>query len=542
MSFSTLVLLVSLVPLVLCGPPELPEPVSKAISIADVAAIRGHLKFLADDRCEGRDPGSKGSEIAAQYLVDRMKEIGLEPGMPDGTWYQPVPLTGIATDFGASSATLVAKGASFPLVFRDEFVATDESQEARADVDVDVVFVGYGIASKSEGWDDYKGVDVRGKVLLMLVNDPPSDDPKVFGGKALTYAGRWTYKYEEAARRGAVGAILMHRDSMAGYDWSVVRNSWGRPRPYVTGETDGRLKLAAWITEPKLRAVLKPLGLDVDEMVAAAGKRDFKPRPLDLRVKASLVSKRTDLAAVNVLGLLRGGAKKDEVVVCTSHYDHLGKRAEDPGDNVYNGALDNASGCAALLEVARMMKSMPAAPARSVLFAFVTAEEGGLKGSEYYVLHPTFPRDKIAANVNLDGVTVNGVPADYCAMGFDRSTLRPVMEEVAKEFDVKLTPDPKPELGHFYRSDHFNFAKAGIPVLYLTAGFTFRDRPLDWGRAQSEEYLKLRYHKPSDQYDPTWDLKGAVQTSRMCVDLVWRICEMGEMPRYLDGDEFAVAR
>ena len=531
---------IALALLVSCMPPDVPAPMQRALALADAASIRARLKFLSDDVCEGRDPGSRGSRIAAQYLVEQMKEIGLAPGMPDGTWFQPVPMTSIGTDLATSTVRLISKGEAFPMTFRDEFVATDESQEERADVDVDVVFVGYGIASKAQNWDDYKSVDVRGKVLLMLVNDPPSDDPKVFGGKALTYFGRWTYKFEEAARRGAVGAILMHRDSMAGYDWSVVKNSWGRPRPYVTGETDARLKMAAWISEPRLRQVLKPLGADVDEMIAAAGRPDFKPRPLDLRVKATIVSKLTTLDSVNVLGLLEGGAKKDEVVVCTSHYDHLGKRAEDPGDNVYNGALDNASGCAALFEVARMSKALPEPPARSILFAFVTAEESGLKGSEYFVLHPTFPRQKIAANVNLDGVTVNGVPADYVAMGFDRSTLKPVMEEVAKQFDVALAPDPKPDLGHFYRSDHFNFAKAGIPVIYLTAGFTFRDKPLTWGREQSDEYLKLRYHRPTDQYEPTWDLMGAVQTARMTAVLTWRIAGLAEMPRYLPGDEFAV--
>lgn len=539
-----LALLLSPSPEAATGLAALPENVRFAVSAGGTAGIRAHVRFLSDDLLEGRAPGTRGGELAAKYLATRLETLGLAPGGPDGSYFQDVPLVGVETDFSASEAVIVAGEREFPLAWRDEFVGTDLTLASESAVDGEMVFVGYGITDANQGWDDYGDLDVRGKILLMCVNDPPSDDPAFFGGKGLTYSGRWTYKYEEATRRGAAGAVLIHRDDLAGYGWDVVRNSWGREKPYVDerGNGEHRLSLAAWISEARIAEILAARGLDLGRLIDAAGERGFSPMPLGMRLRATLRSEIRPLETANVLGLLEGGERKDEVVVYTAHYDHLGATSEMQGDFVYNGSIDNASGCGAVLEVARMFRSMAKPPARSILFLFVTAEEGGLRGSEYWVSNPTVPLAKVAANVNLDSTVVVGEPLEYEPLGYDRSTLQEPMERVARAFEVDLLPDSRPEQGIFYRSDHFSFAQAGIPAVYLKHGQRFADRPEGWGAAAAEEYRRDRYHRVTDEFDPSWDFLGTLKTARIAFALGAIVAEDEELPAYRPGDEFDRAR
>ena len=523
---------------------ELPDDVRFALEAGGTASIRANVRFLSNDLLEGRSPGTRGGELAARYLATRMETLGLEPAGTDGGWFQKVPLVGMQTDFGASAAEMSIGDRVFPLTWLDEFVGSDLTLAPSSAVDAEMVYVGYGIHAPEQGWNDYDGIDVRGKVVLACVNDPPSDDPSFFGGPGLTYAGRWTYKYEEAARRGAVGCVLIHRDSMAGYGWTVVRNSWGREKPYVDerGADGHRLSLASWISESRITEILKEAGHDVAAMIDAAGRRGFEATPLGVRIKATLRSNVRTLDTSNVVGLLRGTTRADEYVVYSSHFDHLGKTSEMQGDFVYNGSVDNASGCGAVLEVARMFSRLRTRPERSILFLFVTAEEGGLRGSQYWCMNPTVPIEAVAANINLDSTVVNGEPLDYEPLGYDRSTLQAPMERVARLFDVRLLPDSRPEQGIFYRSDHFSFAKAGIPAVYLKHGNRFADKSEGWGSAEKESYRKERYHRVTDEFDPRWDFVGTLKTARIAFALGAIVAADPKMPAYRQDDEFYRAR
>lgn len=522
---------------------------AQAPSESDLACVKAHLKFLSDDLLEGRAPATRGADLATQYLSSQLYLMGYAPGGDGSTYFQQVPLVGVTNDNAQSTAKLVIGSAKteMPLAFLDEFVASDETLSPESSIDADVVFVGYGITAPEQSWDDYKGADVKGKVLLMLVNDPPSDDPKVFGGRGLTYYGRWTYKYEEAARRGARGAILMHRTDMAAYGWNVVRTSFARERPQVDTRSDGanRLALAGWMTEEKTRAALAAAGADLDALMKEAATKEFQPKPLPIRVVASLKSALRPYTTPNVLGLMKGKTRPDEVVVFSAHWDHLGKdeaKVERHEDGIYNGAVDNVTGCAALLWIAREFSRLREAPDRSILFLFTTAEEGGLRGSQYYAAHPTVPLAKIAADLNLDGLPVLGEPLQFEPLGYDRSTLKKTVELAAREFDVELLPDSSPELGLFYRSDHFMFARAGVPAVHFKPGRKYRGQDEAWGKAQSEDYTKQRYHQPSDQYDPSWDVSGLVKIARFAGRVGYRVANDPEMPAYFPGDEFAKAR
>jgi len=391
------------------------------------------------------------------------------------------------------------------------------------------VFVGYGIDAPKQGWDDYKGTDVAGNVLLMLVNEPQSTEPELFDGPGLTYFGRWTYRFEEAARRGAVGAICIHRDDMAGSGWDVIRNSWDRERAYVNTQGDGnnKLRMASWVRDGSIAPVLRDAGFELEELIERANDREFRPVDLGLRVRGQVVTKVRSFESPNVIGVIRGSDRPDEAVIYTAHYDHLGVHPDLEGDGIFNGAVDNASGCAALLEVARMFANMDPPPSRSVAFLFVTAEEGGLRGSEYYAAHPTFAPENIAAAINLDGLPVIGEPTEYEPLGYDRSSLRKPMEDVARAFGVTLLPDRNPEQGYFFRSDHFSFAKIGVPAINL------RSEGHD-----TADYRAHRYHQPSDEYDPSWDLIGVVKTARIAFALGALIADAEQMPTYDESDEF----
>ena len=518
-----------------------PSPLSHSAAVSK-ANLRAHLRFLADDLCEGRGTGARGGAMAARYLAAQMEALGLEPGMPDGSWLQPVPLVGMETDAARSRLEISAPGKpSLSLAFLDDAVAVDETLRESGSIDAEVLFVGHGISSPREKWDDFKGADVAGKVLLAFVNEPqPADEPGLFGGKALTYAGRWSYKFEEAARRGAAGALLVHTDASAGYGWSVVRNSWGRERAYLEpGPGEKRLSVAAWISEGKAKEALALAGLDLGDLARRAARRDFAPVPTGLRVRATLASKRRPLETANVVGRLPGSTRPEEALVYTAHYDHLGVGVEEEGDAIFNGAVDNGSGCATVLEIARLFATLGKAPPRSVYFLFPTAEEQGLRGSEYFVAHPPVPLPRIAADINLDGIDVDGEPAEVQPDGYERCTLKGVVEATARSLGVALVPDPHPEQGLFYRSDHFNFAKGSVPAIRLGTGLRFVGKPATWGEERYEDYRKNRYHRPGDEFDPAWDLEGMVKMARFAFVLGATIADGAEMPAYLPGDEFA---
>ncbi len=456
-----------------------------------------------------------------------------------------MPLVGIETK-PESTLTFTAGETRFEARMFEEFVANAETQKESESLDAPMVFVGYGIVAPEFRWDDFKGVDVKDKVVVMLVNDPPSDDPALFGGKALTYYGRWTYKYESAARAGAAGAILIHTDASAGYGWSVVRNSWGRERPYVAlGPGSPRaLRLAAWVSEKFGRTILQAAGQDFDALRRAAAGRDFRPVPLSLTTHARLLTSIRPVMTWNVIGRLEGSDPKlrGDAVVFTAHYDHLGKGAPEDGDDIYNGAADNASGVATLLETARAFTLLPRHPRRSLLFIACAAEEGGLRGSEFYAGHPVVPASRTAANINMDGTPVWGQPRDFTFLGADRSTLRSVIAEASGALGFTVVPDPHPEQGSFYRSDQFNFAKVGIPAFSIDPGLDYIGKPAGYGSRIWDEYEEKRYHRPKDEYDPGFDLSGSAATARIALFIGERVAQASAMPRWNAGDEFEAAR
>lgn len=518
---------------------------AKAIAAKlDANRMRAHLKFLASDLLEGRGTGQRGGEIAAEYVATQFELAGLKPAAVGGSYFQPVPLVGI--DLQPSSTFAFVKGGERrAMTYLEDYVAAVETQRQVEDVDAEMVFVGYGIEAPEYQWNDYKDADVRGKVLVMLVNDPPSEDPKFFGGKALTYYGRWTYKYEIAARKGAVGAVLIHTTPLAGYAWAVVRNSWGRERPYVRLKSgEPALAVASWITEARARALMEWAGQDLDKLMAAAAQREFRPVPLGVRLVAHLESKLRPIEAVNVVGLVEGSDPKlkDQVVVYTAHYDHLGIGTPVAGDAIYNGAQDNASGSSLLLELARVFAQAPRKPRRSVLFISVAAEEGGLRGSEYYAAHPLIPPGKTASNINYDGLPMHGRTRDVGLLGVERTSLYPAARRIARAMGLTITADSHPEQGYYYRSDQFSLAKVGIPAISVRAGLDYIGKPPGWGQQKWLEYQQKHYHQPSDEYDPSWDFSGAVQMGTLGIYLGWEAAQMDQLPTWNPGDEFAAAR
>jgi len=430
------------------------------------------------------------------------------------------------------------------LVPRDEYVAYDETQQAQSEVDADIVYVGYGIEAPEYNWDDYKGVDVKGKVLLMLVNEPPSDDPKFFKGRALTYYGRWTYKFEEAARKGAVGAMLIHKTEMASYPWDVVRNSNSGEKAYLKLDGTPKLKVASWVHLDVATKLAAAEGLDLDKMMSDARSRDFHPVALRTKLLAHMVSKIRPFESNNVVAMLPGSDVrfKNEAVIYTAHYDHLGIRPDMPGDNVYNGANDNATGCGILLEVARTYALASQRPKRSVLFASVTAEEQGLLGSEYLGKHPPVPAGKIALDLNYDDVPPLGAPEEVEVSGSERTTFYPIVEALAKDFRLTIRPDARPEAGHFYRSDHFSLARVGIPAFSINEGVKYKGHDAAWGVQQADEYTTKHYHQPSDKYHPDMDFTGDAAMARFGFALGWEAANLPRVVGWQKGDEFDAAR
>ncbi|HYA95989.1 MAG TPA: M28 family peptidase [Terriglobales bacterium] len=525
------------------NPNAVPPEALAAMKSIDAERIRAHVKFLSDDLLEGRGTGQRGGDIAAAYIATQFALYGLKPAGDGGTYLQHVPLVGITTQPESTFAIVPEHGEPMTLRLREDYVATDQSQQAASDIDTPIVFVGYGIEAPEFQWDDYKGVDLRGKALLMLVNEPPSDDPNFFAGKALTYYGRWTYKYEEALRRGAVAAILIHKTDMASYGWEVVRNSWSGENSYL--RTEGpKLKAVGWVSFGTAHRIAEAAGQDLDQWLARANSRDFHPVPLPLTLKAHLVSKVRSFTSANVIAMLPGSDPKlrSEAVLYTAHYDHLGIHPEAPGDNIYNGAMDNGTGCGILLELARAYASVTKQPKRSILFASVTAEEQGLRGSEYLGQHPPVPAAKIALDLNYDNLLALGTAEEVSVPGAERTTFYHVVEATARQFELTIRPDPHPENGHYYRSDHFSLARVGVPAFSIKEGEKFKGHAAEWGARQNLEYEQKRYHQPSDEYSPEMDFSGDAVMARFGFVLGWKAASLPEMPAWRPGDEFEAAR
>ena len=511
-----------------------------------------HVRKLASDEFEGRAPGTRGEELTVSYLVEQFRKVGLKPGNPNGTYVQNVPLMGVTS---LPEVTILADGKKLDLALPLDCIATTLRFELEVRVtDSDLVFVGYGAVAPEYGWDDFKSVDVRGKTLVMLVGDPPVPDPtdpsrldeKMFKGRAMTYYGRWTYKYEIAALKGAAAALIVHETGPAGYPYFVLVASHTRENFDLqsTNRNAGRVPVEGWLTESKAKDLVAAAGEDFAALKQRALRRDFAPVPL--RAKASFII-RSQLRRVNsrnVIAKLEGSDPvwKGEYVVITAHWDHIGRNPKLEGDQIFNGALDNAAGAAGLLELAGAFAAAPQAPRRTVVFLAVTAEEKGLLGAKHYAERPLYPIDRTVANLNMDGLNPWGRTRDVEVIGFGHSDLEDWLGDFAKAQGRAIKPDSGPEKGRFFRSDHFEFAKVGVPALYLKGGIDFIGQPPGWGKAKGEEYTERDYHKVSDEVKPDWDFSGAVDDLRLLFDVGWRAANQSEWPQWRPGSEFKARR
>lgn len=510
------------------GPAPLP-PVS-------TAAMDAHLKYLADDLLEGRAPATRGGALAVKYIAAQFEALGLEPAGADGSYYQPVALVGMTPHpslvWGRGAATRALR-------YLDDFVAWAERPEPRILADGDLVFVGYGIQASEWRWDDYKDADVRGKVLLMLVNDPGIQDSTVFNGRALTYYGRWTYKLEEAARLGALGALLVHTPQSATYGWDVVRGSWSVEQFKLDRPAAQSIAFAGWVTHDAAVAALAQAGLSLDSLTRAAARREFRPVATGIHVAVEVTSAVRHVRSENVVARLPGSdpALARQAVLFTAHWDHKGIGPTMAGDSIYNGAEDNASGVAAMLAAAQAAASIEPGPRRTLLFVATTAEESGLLGSEGYVREPLVPLDQTAAVINLDVVNVRGATRDIDALGANRSTLGPVFASAAQAESLAVVHEPDVR-GSFYRSDHFPFARAGVPSISIEPGTDFVGKPAGWGKDQGALYNRARYHQPGDEYRSTFSYEGMAQEVRVALRVALAVANAATMPQWLPGSEF----
>ena len=524
---------------------NLPASAQKAMNAIDAEKIRASVKFLSDDKLQGRGTGQKGGDMAADWIAAQFKSYGLLPAGDGDSYFQNIRFFGVTTDPKQTQFSFVPKsGAPIALKFADDYVANDQTHSEKSEIDAPLVYVGYGIQAPEYNWDDYKGVDVKGKVLLMLVNEPPSDDPNFFKGRALTYYGRWTYKYEEAARRGAVGVVLIHKTEMASYGWEVVRNSWGGESSMLEEEKDPKLKSAGWIQLDVARKLAQSMGMDLEKMLQDANSRSFKPVELPVRVKETIVSHVRSFASRNVVGKVKGSDSQlaQQAVLYSAHYDHLGIHPDEPGDNIYNGASDNATGCGVLLEIARAFASAEQKPKRTILFAAVTAEEQGLLGSKYLGEHPPVPAQNISLDLNYDDIDPVGEPQQLVVSGAERTSVYPLVQKIAKDFDLAIQPDNHPEAGHYYRSDHFSMARVGVPAFSVNEGALFKGHDLAWGEAKQKDYVEHRYHQPSDEYRADMDFTADAKMAKFGLALGWEAANQADLASWQAGDEFEKAR
>jgi Zn-dependent M28 family amino/carboxypeptidase len=527
----------------------LPEAARASAASIESERIRAHVRFLSLDLLEGRGPGTRGGELAAEYIATQFALAGVQPAGDDGTYFQRVPLYAVHTledKTTISFEAINAKGgaATIPLTYGGDIVLKDQTGRPTADIDAPIVFVGYGIDAPEYHWNDYAGVDVKGKVVLVIVNEPPSDDPRFFKGNTLTYYGRWTYKYEEAAGRGAVGVLIIHRTDLASYGWDVVRNSQATEKSYLEGDPTAMLRAAAWIQHDVAQELFTAAGLgDLDQAINRAGiPGDFHAVELPVRLRAHVESRVRHYVSANVVGVVPGASPGGHAVMYTAHYDHLGIDPSAKGDNIYNGAADNGTGCGILLELARAFAQSAVRPPHAIYFASVAAEEQGLLGSQYLGMHPPVPAGEIALDLNYDMLLPIGIPLSVNLNGAERIDFWPTVDTVAKAFDLALMPDPTPAAGHYYRSDHFSMARVGIPAFSIDQGDLFEGHDLVWGHDQREDYTAYHYHQPSDEYHAGWDFRGNAKLARFGFVLGWLASEQSKPIGWLPGDEFEAAR
>jgi Zn-dependent M28 family amino/carboxypeptidase len=521
----------------------------------DGSAMLERIKVLSADEFEGRAPGSKGEELTVKYIEDEFKKLGLKPGHSDGTYIQNVPLVGIT---GANTQPLTVTKGSQKQTFRwkDEVVAwTKHVADGASIQNSDLIFAGYGVTAKEYGWDDFKDVDVKGKTIIVLVNDPqipdasdPSKlDPKMFNGNAMTYYGRWTYKFEEGARRGAAGILIVHEDKLAGYPFVVVQGNLREKFDLVTPNKNmDRASIEGWVTLDTAKKILAMGGQDFDALKKQSLSREFRPVPLSLKASLGVRNTLRTLDSRNVMAKLEGSDPRlrDEYVIYTAHWDHLGVGDPKPGekDKIYNGALDNASGVSQVTEIAKAFTAAEPKPKRSILFVMVTAEEQGLLGSQFYSVTPSYPLTKTLANINVDGVNQWGRTKDITVVGMGASDLDDYLRDAAAEQGRTLRPDPEPEKGFYYRSDHFNFAKQGVPALYTDTGIEFIGKPAEYSQKKRDEYTEKDYHTPSDEVKPDWDLSGAVEDAHLLFLVGYRVANADKFPEWKPGNEFRAKR
>ncbi|WP_299708864.1 M28 family metallopeptidase [uncultured Pontibacter sp.] len=525
------------------------QPALQSINANDLLQ---HIKVLASDEFEGRSPGTAGEDSTVNYLTREFKKLGLQPGNPDGTFVQNVPMFGFTAQ---PKANFTAGGKTINLNFPDDYVAVSRRFVQNVNVNnSDMVFVGYGIVAPEYGWDDYKGVDVKGKTIVMLINDPPIPSPNnpdqldstMFGGKAMTYYGRWTYKYEIAAEKGAAAAIIIHETGPAGYPYEVVSGSWSRENFDIsnTGKNMDLIAVESWITEAKAKELFSAAGNNFEQLKTAAAQKGFKPINLNAKANFTVKNQLRETDSRNIIAKLEGSDPEltDEYIVYTAHWDHLGKDEKLQGDQIYNGAMDNASGTAGLIELAKAFTQLPEKPKRSILFLAVTAEEKGLLGSKYYASNPLYPLNKTLANINMDVLNPYHPTEDVIVIGHGNSSLEDILAEEARSQNRRIVPEASPEKGSFYRSDHFEFAKQGVPALYAKSGIIARGQDADYITKRQEQYTADHYHKVSDEVRDDWNLDGAVEDLRLFFLVGYRVANGETYPEWREKSEFKAKR
>jgi Zn-dependent M28 family amino/carboxypeptidase len=507
--------------------------------------IRAHVKFLASDLLEGRGVGARGGELATEYIATQFALLGAKPAGENGTYFQKISLVGSDPQPNTQLTAVATNGSEISFRWLDDFVGVNLRQTTSEEFDAPAIFVGHGITAPEYKWDDYRDTDVRGKVVVLFTNEPPSDDPNFFTGRALTYYGRWTYKYEEATRRGAVGAIIIHTTPTASYGWDVVRSSWGREDQHeklAAGEQ--ALAFAGWVTKDAGEKIAATLGKSVDELLQMADSRGFKPIALPLHFRASVPTKIRQIETRNVIARIEGSDPqlKNEAVIFSAHWDHLGIGEAIDADPIYHGAVDNGTGCAILLELARAWAALPEKPRRSALFVSVTSEEAGLLGSRYFGEHPPIPAGKIALGINYDGFQPWGRTRDVVVNGSERTSVFPIVQEAARRYNLTIAPDPDPGAGLYYRSDHFSFARAGIPAFSVEEGRDLLGQPPGTGDKLYAEWLAKRYHQPADRYRDDWNVSGMEEYARFGMLIGVEVANSAKLPTWRPGDEFLPAR
>ncbi|NIM58617.1 MAG: M28 family peptidase [Candidatus Aminicenantes bacterium] len=542
--FSTAIPLV-LLALFFFGCAKKDQELKAALESITAEELSRDVEILSSDEFEGRSPDSKGEEKTINFLKEEFLKVGLKPGNGE-SFFQELPMVEITAD-PVTKLEIKSDKKSMHFAYGDEFVGVTLRVVEKVSLDdSEMIFVGYGIVAPEYDWNDYEGLDVRGKTVVMLVNDPgfATKDPEFFKGRAMTYYGRWTYKFEEAARQGAAGVFIIHETEPAAYPWGVVKNGWTGPQFYLISEDKNlsRCAVEGWVTIETAHKIFESAGLDYDEIKPAAAKRGFKSIPLGLKASVTLINSLRQSKSNNVIALLPGADRADECIIYMAHWDHFGIDSTLEGDQIFNGALDNATGTAALIELAEAFKMLESLPSRSIIFLATTAEEQGLLGSQYYATHPVCPTAKTAAAINMDALNIYGKMKDITIIGYGNSELDDYVKAAAKEQGRRVRPNPTPEKGSFYRSDHFPFAKQGIPALYTSSGIDHVEHGEDWTLARKEKYTAENYHKPSDEFNPNWDLSGAIDDLRLLFRVGYKLSMESTFPNWKEGTEFKAKR